>query len=180
MRFQEVGVFGGLDSLRSFGASILCGLILFGCATVDDPRKADIFTFNQEKSRRFIEAQEAELDALKQQRAQLELERERLEQSNMSKEKERDVLLAQSSQLNKDMNRLESQVASLRASSAKLDARRKDLRARIMTLKREVEECQKQVQQSEETEAIRKKLDTLRSRQRQLEQEFSILSGNAS
>ncbi len=156
---------------------LICQMMLVACASVDDPRKADIFTFREEKSQKFIDERQAELDALAQQRAQLDLEKEKLRRDNEEKEKERDVLLAKLSGLDQDLNSLASQVASLEMSSARMQARRKELEARIKTLKREVGECQKQARETPETAVLQKRLEFLRRKQRQLEQEYSILSG---
>lgn len=166
--------------LRELAGSILCFMLMLGCATVDDPRKADIFSFSRAKSQRYIEGKQAELDLLEQRRAELDLEKEKLQRDNERKEKERDVLRAQLSEVNKDVDNLASQLARSKAQSAKLQARRRDLQARIRALKREVAECQNQVQEAPDTADLQKRLDALRQKQRQLEQEYSILSGNPS
>lgn len=130
-------------------AASVCGLLLAGCATTEDPHEGGFFGgvygLGSGAYDRRIEERQQNLNALKQMQAGSEAEQRGLRQDKAAVTAELQPLQAQSRQLEADLRDLSGQIAQRKASTAQAEKRKQALKQKATGLDKALKVHQKQL-----------------------------------
>ena len=146
---------------------LLVLLLIQGCASVSDPRKADIFSWDKKKSEKYLQEKEAALEAMRAERRALSSRNAQLEKANAEKKKQVQSLQAALDSIKSDMAAMERRLDAANATSEEQRRQIQSYKSRISDLKGQVHDLDASGQQDGsgglqgELDQMRKKRDKL-------------------
>jgi len=151
-------------------------LLLPGCATTSDPNKADIFSYSDKKTQKYLDQKQATVDEMERQRAQLEHDRLALSKSGEQKRLELAVMQGKLTEMDRNMAVLEKKVRNAKVQTDQAKARRYALQQKIEDVRREMDSCKQQMGDSSATVALEMRLEELKRRQANLANELDAIT----
>ncbi len=118
--------------------AISAALLVFGCATTDDPRQGGLFGYNPSAYQRRIAEREAALATLKQEEAAQRDRTARLAQDQERARSERNAAAGRLAEMDREIGAIEQKISANRTRTSARQKEYEDLNARLGQVKREV------------------------------------------